>query len=133
MNKLHKLVAIMDESNVGATFINSRDIIKDITECEYDEMYLLVTKFENYFLVSEKDFEDAKAKHEKLHIVNFEEYKNGIAGIVRDVKRKYNIKRIGFEDDVVTVRFYEILRRKLNIKFAGVQMVPMSDSIRKYI
>jgi hypothetical protein len=123
----------MDESNIGATFINSRDIIKDITECDYEEMYLLVTKFENYFLVSEKDFEAAKEKHDKLHIVNFEEYKNGISGIVRDVKRKYNIKRIGFEDDVVTVKFFEVLKRKLNIKFAGVQMVAMSDTLKKYM
>jgi len=133
MNKLHKLVAIMDEANVGATFVNTKDIIKDITECDYEEMYLLVTKFENYFLVAEKDFEDAKEKNEKFHVVNFEEYKNGISGIVRDVKRKYNIKRIGFEDNVVTVRFYEVLKRKLNIKFAGVQMVPMSDQIKEYM
>jgi len=133
MNKLHKLIAIMDEANVGATFINSKEIISDITECKFDEMYFIATKFESYFLVTEKDFEEAKTKTDGLHVVDINEYKNGISGIVRDVKRKYNIKRIGFEEEVVTVKFFERIKKKLNIKFAGVQLVHMSEVLKKYM
>jgi len=133
MNKLHKLIAIMDEANVGATFINSKEIISDITECKFDEMYLIATKFESYFLVTEEDFEEAKTKTDGLHVVDINEYKNGISGIVRDVKRKYNIKRIGFEEEVVTVKFFERIKKKLNIKFAGVQLVHMSEVLKKYM
>ncbi|MBQ8408639.1 MAG: aminopeptidase P family protein [Clostridia bacterium] len=124
MSKLTKFKAKMAEQGIDAAIISSYVNIRYITNFDFQDGYVLVTKGKSYVLTDFRYIEAAKAA------VNAEEFDiltpdNGMGVCMCGLLEENGCKTVAYEDATLSCAGYERFKKAL----VGMEMVPGASAI----
>lgn len=87
-----------------------------------DESYIIVTINDAVFITDSRYVQQAKGEVNEFEV---REYKDSVFDYIKDVVNSLKIKTLGFEEDYVTYKAYDELKKALE----GVALCPLQDCI----
>ncbi|CDF59111.1 aminopeptidase P family N-terminal domain-containing protein [Thermobrachium celere] len=122
--RLQKFLAKFDELNIDAALVYKDENRNYLSGFTGDDSFLFITKEKSYFITDSRYTEQAQNE-----VVGFEvlEYKPPIHDFIKSLVEKHNVKRLGVEEDRMSLSDYITYKEKLE----GVEIVKLEQTIEK--
>lgn len=122
--RLQKFLAKFDELNIDAALVYKDENRNYLSGFTGDDSFLFITKEKSYFITDSRYTEQAQNE-----VVGFEvlEYKPPIHDFIKSIVEKHNVKRLGVEEDRMSLSDYITYKEKLE----GVEIVKLEQTIEK--
>lgn len=123
-NRLQRFLAKFNQLSIDAAFVYKDENRNYLSNFTGDDSFLFITKEKAYFITDSRYTEQAQNE-----VVGFEvvEYKPPIHDFIKSLVDKHNVKRLGVEENRMTLADYSLYKEKLQ----GVEIVKLEQTIEK--
>ena len=114
MNKIEKLVKLLEEKNLDAIYLTNSQNVNYISNYNDEDAFAIISKNGNFLITDTRYMELAESLCKGFELVNWHLFDRNIGKAVEDVCLKNNIKTLGFEGSSLTFEKYEAFKSQLD-------------------
>lgn len=123
--RIEKLIKAFEEKGMDAVLVSSEFNRRYMSGFTGSSGYLFITKDARYMLTDFRYIEQATSQCPDYEVVDF--YKEGLFPTINSLVKAEKVSKIGFENQMVTVKEYKHLREKVG----NVTWLEMEDLVEK--
>lgn len=114
MNKIEKLVKLLEEKNLDAIYLTNNQNVNYISNYNDEDAFAIISKNGNFLITDTRYMELAESLCKGFELVNWHLFDRNIGKAVEYVCLKNNIKTLGFEGSSLTFEKYEAFKSQLD-------------------
>lgn len=114
MNKIEKLVSLLEEKNLDAIYLTDVQNVNYISNYNDEDAFAIISREGKFLITDTRYMELAESLCKGFELVNWHLFDRNVSRAVASVCEKNNIKTLGFEGYSLTFSKYEGLKSELD-------------------
>lgn len=120
---LERLRTYMEKQGLDGFFIQNHENVRYISGYTGDDSYLLITRDRQFFITDPRYTEQAAAECPDYTLVSWRQAAPTVGQYVADLAEEQHLKAVGYEKNLITVKFYESLTAAKSVEWVGTEGV----------
>ena len=120
---LEQLRTYMEKQNLDGFFVQNHENVRYISGYTSDDAYLLITRGRQFLITDPRYTEHAQAECPDYTILNWRGAAPNVGEYAAQLAEQEGLKAVGFEKDLLTVKFHEALCTAPHTEWIGTEGV----------
>lgn len=123
--RIKRVIENLESKGLEALLLIKQANVNYVSGFTDEASFALVTTKGNFFITDGRFYELAQNQCEGFEIINWQKIGSHFTDAVEYICKKINIKKLGFEPEIVTFDVYKSLENKL----VNAELIPVSDIV----